>query len=505
LRGLRDSARKINSTIPFLNMSRAPFLALLLAFVFSLTRATINERAFPSSHIITRDVAIIGGGASGTYAAVRLREDLNKSIVVVEPQNRLGGHVETYTVPTTNTTIEYGVQSYIKYGPAPAFFKRFGIDITSFAARRLTTINVDIETGKPLLDYVPPSSNATREAFQTWLQFVEKYESIVEPGYWNFPPPNAIPAELLEPLGEFARKHRIAAALPQMAAISGAGAGGLEDMSTLGMVQAFGAPITRGVLEGSLFVPKGSNSLLYQHAYNLLKKDVYLESSIVKVERNAAGVRIVIKTKDNSSFLIKANQVLWTPYPSQTQNLRPFAEDEKEMQVFGKWSPSWSYVGVLSIPCIPENYSISYLAPSAAPSNYLAIRDYPYTLRLDSTGPSGLNLFRALFSSNYSVSVDEAKDVITQNIENVVRAGTLNYTGDCQVDYKSFADHTGVVWPQEKEELENGFVQRLNALQGWRSTWWTGRSWSGYYTSNVWTFTDTVIERMVRVLDGRAD
>jgi ribulose 1,5-bisphosphate synthetase/thiazole synthase len=39
--------------------------------------------------IITRDVAIIGGGASGAYAAVRLKEDLNKSIVLVEKANGL--------------------------------------------------------------------------------------------------------------------------------------------------------------------------------------------------------------------------------------------------------------------------------------------------------------------------------------------------------------------------------------------------------------------------------
>lgn len=35
------------------------------------------------------DVAIIGGGASGAYAAVRLREDFGKNIVVVEKQDRL--------------------------------------------------------------------------------------------------------------------------------------------------------------------------------------------------------------------------------------------------------------------------------------------------------------------------------------------------------------------------------------------------------------------------------
>lgn len=51
--------------------------------------ASIDESSFAAADIITKDVAIIGGGASGTYAAVRLREDLKKSIVVIERENRL--------------------------------------------------------------------------------------------------------------------------------------------------------------------------------------------------------------------------------------------------------------------------------------------------------------------------------------------------------------------------------------------------------------------------------
>lgn len=45
------------------------------------------ERAADS--IIERDVVIIGGGASGAHAAVRLREDFGKSVVIVEKQENL--------------------------------------------------------------------------------------------------------------------------------------------------------------------------------------------------------------------------------------------------------------------------------------------------------------------------------------------------------------------------------------------------------------------------------
>lgn len=35
------------------------------------------------------DVVIVGGGASGAHAAVRLRDDYKKSVLVVEKSNRL--------------------------------------------------------------------------------------------------------------------------------------------------------------------------------------------------------------------------------------------------------------------------------------------------------------------------------------------------------------------------------------------------------------------------------
>lgn len=59
------------------------------------TARAIDESAFAPEDIIVKDVAILGGGASGTYAAVRLREDLDVSVVVIEAQNHLVSNSNT--------------------------------------------------------------------------------------------------------------------------------------------------------------------------------------------------------------------------------------------------------------------------------------------------------------------------------------------------------------------------------------------------------------------------
>jgi len=64
-------------------------LAALLYLPTAHAAVKIDPSAFDPKDIIERDVAIIGGGASGAHAAFRLVEDFGKSVVVVEKQGLL--------------------------------------------------------------------------------------------------------------------------------------------------------------------------------------------------------------------------------------------------------------------------------------------------------------------------------------------------------------------------------------------------------------------------------
>jgi NAD(P)-binding Rossmann-like domain len=56
--------------------------------------AARGATAFDIPNILIKDVAIIGGGAAGAYAGVRLRDDYNKSIALVEMQGRLASKTD---------------------------------------------------------------------------------------------------------------------------------------------------------------------------------------------------------------------------------------------------------------------------------------------------------------------------------------------------------------------------------------------------------------------------
>jgi len=79
-----------------------------ISAAFASQPANDNAAKFFANDVITRNVCIIGGGSSGTFSAVQLR-DMGKSIVVVEQNDRLGGHTNTFTDPVTNATVGFGV------------------------------------------------------------------------------------------------------------------------------------------------------------------------------------------------------------------------------------------------------------------------------------------------------------------------------------------------------------------------------------------------------------
>lgn len=142
----------------------------------------------------------LGGGAGGTYSAIRL-SDLGKSVAVLEQKDVLGGHTSTYTDPVTGNTIDYGVIIWHNLTLVKDYFARLNV---SLMTADLTTTGadeyVDFRTGEVASNYTTTFSINSLAIYQ---QELPKYPYL-ELGY-DLPYP--VPSDLLLSFGDFIDKY----------------------------------------------------------------------------------------------------------------------------------------------------------------------------------------------------------------------------------------------------------------------------------------------------------
>ncbi|KAF6816735.1 amine oxidase [Colletotrichum musicola] len=450
---------------------------------FSLVVAAIITDCAAST-VIDRDVVILGGGASGAHAAVRLREDYNKSVVVVEKQNRLGGHVASFTDPETGSSYDYGVNSYTDYPGAREFVVRFDIPVQTPTRLPLNTTYADFTTGH-LTNYSLPPANETTAALRKYLELCEKYEDSIIPSYEAFPDTTVgIPEDLTMKFVDFAKKYQIEAAVPRIFQVTGLGMNDLLNQSTLYVMQAFGAPITRSFLGivGSFFPVSRRNQDIYDAIAELLGSDVLYSSTAVETTRTEEGVEVLVQSADNTRTLIRAKKLVVSFEPT-LDNLEGVGIDEEETTVFSKWKWSTVYAGVVSHPSLPSGFSYT----NTDPKTWLSIPELPFVGRFDYLGG---NNYRVLVTGGSEFTSLDARELVKNSLAKLAAAGTVPSLGDEPLEIKAWADHGAMHLHVSGDELDAGFVTDLYALQGRKSTFFTGGAWSAQFTTILWEFSN---------------
>ena len=204
-----------------------------------------DPNRFHPNDIITRDVCIIGGGAAGTYAAIRLN-DMGKSVVVVEKQDHLGGHVNTYIDKTTGEVINVGVEFFHKMDIVSNYFQRLGVALEDAANPPFPTTYLDFNSGKSVPGFMPASAAAIGQAFQTYGAIVAANYSYLEAGYFL---PEPVPEELLMPFEDFATKYGLGAIAFIMNEYN-QNNGELWKQPTLYVIKAFGLALLQAFEQG---------------------------------------------------------------------------------------------------------------------------------------------------------------------------------------------------------------------------------------------------------------
>ncbi|OIW22922.1 FAD/NAD(P)-binding domain-containing protein, partial [Coniochaeta ligniaria NRRL 30616] len=441
-----------------------------------------DETQFSAADTIVKDVVILGGGASGSYAAVRLK-DSGKSVVVIEQKSHLGGHVDTYTDPETGIPIDFGVIAYLDLPGVKDFFARFNVSVEAAPLAPLVTKYIDFSTGLPVPSY-PADQAAIVTALGTYGQLSAGFLNETFPGYFNFP--EQVPEDLALPFGQFLSKYNLQAALPILWSFLSA-LGDVLSVPTLFALQNFNAIELNAIQQpGAFFVPTShNNSQLYGAVQQHLSADLLLSSTVSVTDRTESGVKLIVNTPSGKK-LIKAKKLLVTAAPT-IDNLKKLDLDNTEIDVFSKWQYSSDYVGVISHIGIPDGLDIVNVVPDSSPSS-LNLPKPPFVSEIKFSGVPGL--YTTTVVAAPGLNEHQAKIMVRDALNKIGDAGTLQTK---HIDFEAFSDHSPLQLRVSAEELKAGFFQKLYALQGRRSTFFTGAAWASDLTSIVWVFTETGI------------
>ncbi|WP_250031434.1 FAD-dependent oxidoreductase [Paractinoplanes maris] len=419
--------------------------------------------------VIKRDVCVLGGGSAGTYAAVRLGE-LGSSVVVVEANDRLGGHTETYHDPATGGTIDFGVVVFEDEPLVRDYFGKFDVDLVRIAeggGGGGTTTYVDFRTGRTV-DYNQPPPVALPAYFQDISRF-GPIDTVIDL-------PDPVPAELVAPFADYVAKHDFGSVVPFVFNY-GQGIGDVLGLPALYAINTFGLGVTRNILNASyLTTAARDNSLIYERATDRLGDDALLSTRALRIERSRSGVRVWV-TGPGGPSVIEARKLLIT-IPPLVRNLGAVDLDNTERAVFGKFVSGAYYTSVVRLSGLPAGVGLDNVAAET-----------PYQLPplpgLYSVAPTAVpGLYNVKYGSPAPLADAVVRREIRAGIERVAAAGTYPVRFEGFAVYKSHTPFELHVGPRD---IAGGFYRRLNALQGRNSTYWSGAAWHSHNSTRIWT------------------
>jgi hypothetical protein len=434
--------------------------------------APVSFADFPGAPIIRRDVAVIGGGSAGTYAAVRLG-DFGKSVVVVESKDRLGGHTETYHDPATGGTVDIGVIVFEDQPHVRAYFDRFQVGLTGIGGLGGTTAYVDFRTGKAV-PFTPPIPTA----LGTYYGLISQYGPIDT--FFNLPSP--VPQDLVRPFSEFVAKYDLGSVV-KLVFNYGQGIGNILDLPALYSINTFGQGVVRNILSGSfLTTAVHDNSLLYERATAALGANALLGTQVLLVDRNASGVKLLVATPTGPKLIIAKKLVV--TIPPLLRNFAGFNLDLTEASVFAQFISGAYYTGVVRLSGLPDGVGLENIAANT-----------PYNLPplpgLYGVSPTGLpGLYNVKYGSPTPLSDEQVRRDIRTQIERVAKAGTYPVVFQ---NLETYASHTPFELHVTPQAIAAGFYAKLNALQGRNSTYYSGAAWHSHNSTRIWSGLETLL------------
>ncbi|KAL4933384.1 uncharacterized protein BDV17DRAFT_287054 [Aspergillus undulatus] len=461
-----------------------PLAYLASTVVSSPAPQSLDLSAFEPEDIIRRDVAVIGGGSSGTYSAISL-VDKGHSVIVVEKQGRLGGHTATYTDPATGISTEIGVQIYHNYTIVKDYFARFNIPLIESPGFFQSEDFFDYRTGERVFPSFAPQEEVSA-AFAALSEQLAQYPGLNDGIFL----PDPVPEDLLLPFGEFATKYGIEAAVPTMHVFN-PGIGDILENPTLeqarywtvlGMIQSIEA--------GFLTTARFDSSELYIKAEVELSQteSVLLNSQVISAARNQgdAGISLVVNTPTGRKLILAKKLLI--AIPPKLDLVETLDLSTEESTLFSKYISAGYYAGALNNTSFSEEASISN-AIQDSPYNLLAL---PAAYNFSPTRIPGLQIFHygtPQSNATFPLTNEEVQNHVVETIRLLQTENPDQYE-ITEPEWVAFHSHAPYSLQVSAEDIRDGFYRKLYALQGQRNTYWTGAAFRAEDSSLLWKFSE---------------
>lgn len=321
---------------------------------------------------------------------------------------------------------------------------------------------------------------------------------VIVPGLWSFPGAGEVPEDLLMNFGDFVEKYEIQDALPIMWETTGLGVGDMLNKETLPVMMAFGAQMARLMLglQSASIPASGRNQDLYDAVAEFLGDKVYLNSRATSSNRTDEGVTVTVVDEITSEeTIIHAKKLLIAIQPV-ADKLAAFDLDAHEKAVFDKFQYSRVYAGVVSNPSLPINDTFYNFPDSANDNTQTHYQDFNLTASIGAVDYSK-DLFQVIVVGDEKLGPEQAKAVAQDDFSNLVDSGVFTASDQPELTWLAFSNHGPMHDRVSSEEVEAGFYSDLYALQGLRSTWYTGAAFSSNYQTILWEYNEVLLPKML--------
>ncbi|KAJ7606005.1 hypothetical protein FB45DRAFT_1068936 [Roridomyces roridus] len=447
---------------------------------------------------ISRDVVVIGGGSSGTYAAVNLKAR-GHTVAVLEQQNRLGGHVETYIDPSTGQPSNLGVIDLYNNSVNNAYFSLLGVPIRAVPPATTQNAFLDFATGKPVPAYDP--NTPFLPALEAYLAYITETYPYLSLSYENLTYP--VPAELLEPFTVFAARHNFTAILQLFNGIA-ENIGNLWQLPTYHGIHALDPHIITAILTGFVNAASGNNQDIYNAAERFLgSQNVFLNSTITAVDRSGSCFHLpepaavcVLSRAGSTTTLTKARKLL-VSIPTTLASLASASIDldTHERAVFSHFTGFTYGVAVVEAPHLDGNTSYNNIG-THTPDNLLSLPGaFAITPIEPHVGKGGK--FSAWFGAVEGTgwTPERVEKLVAGDVVHIGGGSTAEVTFDFLKIHVPFRLHV------PPAAVAGGFYKELYALEGRKNTFWTGAAWAEQDSSQIWMWSEvSLLPKMLAAL-----